>query len=33
MRIKSDLKQEDIFQKGINIDPNHRVDNTYFYAD
>ncbi|WP_338030136.1 PQQ-binding-like beta-propeller repeat protein [Flavobacterium branchiophilum] len=32
MRIKSDLKQEEVFYKGINI-PNHRVDDTYFYAE
>lgn len=33
MRIKSDLKQEEVFYKGINIDPNHRVDDTYFYKE
>ncbi|RZL51253.1 MAG: hypothetical protein EOP00_00100 [Pedobacter sp.] len=31
--IDEDLKQETIFYKGINIDPEHRVDNTYMFAD
>jgi outer membrane protein assembly factor BamB len=33
MRIKSDLNQAEVFYKGINTDPNHRVDDTYFYAE
>ncbi|MDR6969595.1 outer membrane protein assembly factor BamB [Flavobacterium arsenatis] len=32
-RIDNDLKKEELFYKGITIDPNHRVDNTYLYAD
>ncbi|RZL42193.1 MAG: hypothetical protein EOP00_23770 [Pedobacter sp.] len=30
--IDKNLHQEEVFYKGINIDPEHRVDNTYMYA-
>ena len=32
-RMDSNLQKEEIFHKDININPNHRVDNTYFFAD
>ncbi|RZL64294.1 MAG: hypothetical protein EOO93_07250 [Pedobacter sp.] len=31
--IDADLKTETVFYKGINIDPEHRVDNTYMFAE